>query len=215
MDLLQNSAHFYEKLTQSTYTFVLGSKSKKQYHFTIRAKSENFPHLVGLDKLKDITTIFQSKEKFSKKDGVLKRITEGSLKLEDLKKSSFLKSSSDFGIEERISFLPLITEIFEEGTSNSNVNFEFLKEKAYSKVDANYLLRVRKEVNGKPCFLNFFIKKDKYSDYYIPISFFPHKENRYEKNLQRLTLLYKCQNAEAVEKKELYKHQNFSLDSLE
>ena len=192
------------------FTFIFGNKKREQQVITISASDEHFPHLIGLDKLTDIAdSIYRGKSKAK----IVAGIQNGEIKLSEIEKSSlYIHGQFEHSIENRIKFFPLIKPIFDEGIDVGEASFIFLKKKAYSKIDADYLLRLKIRQDSKEYYLNLFLKKDKLSNDYIPISFFPRLNNDYEKTQTRLTLLYrKKENGEISE--ELYVHKNYTPPS--
>lgn len=209
MDKLLKAANTYKTLlTDHKYTFIFGDKKREQHAINLDAKPEHFQHLVGLDKLKDIQSfLFKSK----RKEDVFTKVMTKDITEADLEKSSFYTSDKfTESIERRIYFFPFITKLFDEGVSQDEASFIFLREKSYSKIDADYLMRykIKDEVDKVEYYLNLFLKKDRHSDSYIPMSFFPRKDRDYEKSQPRLTLLYKAEIKGNVEK-ELFKRNNF------
>lgn len=94
--------------------------------------------------------------------------------------------------------------IIDNGWNEDEMTFIFIKKMAYSQIDADYLIRFKTDPEDQGCYLNLFLKKDNYSDDFIPISFFPRLNDDYEKRQSRLTLLYKTRSTE--EKTEEFIH---------
>lgn len=212
MDILVEAADFYRKLTNSEYKFEIAYKGQIKT-ITFIAKDENFPHLIGLDKLKDINTkVFVDDRKAKDKRGntkankniakerVLGRVEERKLTIEDLSKSSHFdlkQDSKEFSVKDRMKYFLYLKKFFDSTSGIENpeeVYFSFYKKQAYSSIDAEYLIRLIIVDNEVKVYLNFFIKEDMYSENevkYIPISFFPRTDDKYEKMQKRWTLLYK------------------------
>lgn len=194
MDLLINAADFYNEFMKYKFTLIFGDKKRKQYIITIAAKSEHFSHLVGLDKLKDINSSIYKKHN---KSQIIDGIQNGDITTQQIEKSShYTHERFEQSIKNRLEFFPLLQPIFENGWNKEEVTFIFIKKKAYSKIDADYLIRFKMSRDSKDYYLNLFLKKDNFSAEFIPISFFPRLNNDYEENQPRLTLLYKARITE-------------------
>lgn len=210
MDILTNAADFYKEFMTYKFTLIFGDKKRRQHNITIVAKSEHFPHVIGLDKLKDITgSIYRTHNK----EQVINGIQNGDITTNQIEKSShYTNKQFEHSVKHRIEFFPLLRPIIDNGWNKEEVTFIFFKDKAYSKIDADYLIRFKITHDSQEYYLNLFLKKDNLSDVYIPISFFPRLNNDYEKNQSRLTLLYKARKIEEDEDtEELYIHKGFNL----
>lgn len=207
MDLLTNAADFYNEFMKYKLTLILGDKKRKQYIITIAAKSEHFPHVIGLDKLKDISgSIFKNRSK----EQIISGIQSGDITTRQIEKSShYMHDQFEHSIKNRIEFFPFLRPIIDNGWNKEEITFVFIKKKAYSKIDAGYLIRFKISRDSQNYYLNLFLKKDNLSADFIPISFFPRLNNDYEKNQPRLTLLYKARSTED-ETEELYIHKGFN-----
>lgn len=191
MTILEDAANGYQSLINKKIINIYGKKGK-EIHITILFKDEHFPHLIGLDKLKDIeSTIYKNREKAD----VHKAIIENKLTDEDIEKSSLLhRSSSDndnkfYTVNERMKFFPKVVELL---FNRNHVFYSFIKLKSGSQINADYLLKytIEKEKTDDPTYLFLFIKKDAYIDgVYIPISFFPSNNESYFKGMPIYTLL--------------------------
>lgn len=170
-DILKDAAEFYRILTNHHYKFTLGYKGTSK-EIILRCKDENFPHLLGLDKLKDIRQVVfkeivddlskeyikrkgkhKRKQKRKKKSNqgkemVIKRIESNDLTLEDLEKSThfqYVDKDIPFSIEDRIKYFPYIKILFESVdhvVNRDEVYFTFFRKKVFSNIDAEYLIRV-------------------------------------------------------------------------
>lgn len=208
MDLLKNAADFYSDLMKYEFTFILGDRKRKLNKITLAAKSEHFPHVIGLDKLKDIGGLIY---KNHSKEQILFGIQNGEITTEHLEKSShYVQKRFEFSIKNRIQLFPALRPVFDKGWNKDEITFTFIKEKAYSKIDAEYLIRFRINRDMHNYYLNLFLKKDRYSNNFIPVSFFPRLDHSYEKGQPRLTLLYKARSTED-QKEELYIHKGFDF----
>ncbi|MCC3711719.1 Barnase-EndoU-ColicinE5/D-RelE like nuclease [Staphylococcus hominis] len=191
MTILEDAANGYQSLINKKIINIYGKKGK-EIHITILFKDEHFPHLIGLDKLKDIeSTIYKNREKAD----VHKAIIENKLTDEDIEKSSLLhRSSSDndnkfYTVNERMKFFPKVVELL---FNRNHVFYSFIKLKSGSQINADYLLKytIEKEKTDDPTYLFLFIKKDAYIDgVYIPISFFPSNNESYFRGMPIYTLL--------------------------
>lgn len=205
MDILIDAVKFYKDISSYKFTFLLG-KSGTLHNVVIRAREEHFPHLLGLNKLKDIDSIFSGKGKNFDKSSVVRRIENKEISLESIQKSSFFTHKNfEFSVENRISFFPKLKPLFTGENIADEASFIFIKKNSFSNIEADYLLRLKIVHEQAPCYLNFFLKKDNLKDphddceYYIPISFFPRLNQDYEKRQPRLTLLQKSRNKDDVE----------------
>lgn len=213
MDILQEAAGFYRYLTRYQFTFILGRKGEEK-KIVLRTLDEHFPHLIGLDKLKDLDFIFTKKKKNLGKSSVLPRIESQDITLDQIEKSShFTNENFSHSIENRIAYFPKIGTLFEPDIDLNEVYFMFYSKKAYSSIDADYLLRIRINVDTTPCYLNLFIKKDSYQndpnvEYYFPRSFFPRLNTDYEKGQTKMTLLKKSK-VDTDGEEILFVHKNY------
>lgn len=191
MTVLEDAAYGYKKIINKRILNTYGKKGKKK-HITILFKDEHFPHLIGLDKLRDIeNTIYNNRTKAEVHNAIL----EKELIDEDIEKSELLyKSSSDnnddyYTVNDRIKFFPQVVEML---LARNHILYGFFKVKAHSMINADYLLKytIEKEKKDDPTYLYLFIKKDEYiKDVYMPISFFPSDNKQYFNGMSMYTLL--------------------------
>jgi len=223
-------------LTEYEFKFIIGKKGNTK-EIILRARDENFPHLLGLDKLTDVDNIFlvddsKKKPKAYKgnkhnnrssnlaKELVIKRIENKELTLSDLTKSEHFSSENTefkFAIGSRIEFFSKIEPIFTAAPLPEEAYFTFYKAKAFSSVDAEYLFRLKLKDDKGDLYLNFFLKKDTYDNsegkYYCPVSFFPRRNQDYEKGQSKWTLLYKLKTCISDSSEEiLYQSKSYSED---
>lgn len=171
MDLLKNAADFYSELMKYKFTLILGDRKRRLNTITIAAKSEHFPHVIGLDKLKDINSFIY---KNRSKEQIIRGIQNGEITTEHLEKSShYIDQQFEFSINNRIQLFPALRPILEKGWNKDEITFTFIKGKAHSKIDGDYLIRFKINHDAQDYYLNLFLKKDSYSDDFIPVSFFP------------------------------------------
>ena len=52
-DALLQSAFIYQEISKYEYYFIFGDKKRNLYYIPIKLKNENYPHLIGIDKLTD------------------------------------------------------------------------------------------------------------------------------------------------------------------
>lgn len=206
MDSLTNAADFYNELMKYKFNLILGKKGK-QHIITIAAKSEHFPHIIGLDKLTDIgTSLYKNRNN----DQIIHGIQDGEITIQDIEKSSHYNHNQfEYSVKNRIELFPYLRPIIENGWNENEMTFIFIKRIAYSQIDADYLIRFRTDHKGQECYLNLFLKKDNYSDDFIPISFFPRLNDNYEKDQPSLTLLYKTRSTKD-KNEELYIRDGFA-----
>ena len=113
MDILANASNFYTEFMKYEFIFIFGDKRRKQHIINIAAKSEHFPHVVGLDKLKDIKgSIYKNHNK----DQIIKGIENEEITISQLEKSShYTHEELEHSVEKRIEFLPFLMPIINFG----------------------------------------------------------------------------------------------------
>ncbi|WP_241519825.1 PBECR4 domain-containing protein [Staphylococcus delphini] len=119
---------------------------------TILFKDEHFPHLIGLDKLKDIeNAIYGNRTKAEVHNAILeKELTDELI----VKSVHFYRASSgnNYTVNERMKFFPKVIEMFFE---RNHILYGFFKVKANSMIKADYLLKytIEKKKADDPTYL--------------------------------------------------------------
>ncbi|MFH0717152.1 PBECR4 domain-containing protein [Staphylococcus delphini] len=157
MTVLENAAYSFKKIRNKKIANIYGRKGKT-LKITILFKDEHFPHLIGLDKLKDIeNAIYGNRTKAEVHNAILeKELTD-----ELIVKSVHLyraSSGNNYTVNERMKFFPKVIEMFFE---RNHILYGFFKVKANSMIKADYLLKytIEKKKADDPTYLYLFIKK--------------------------------------------------------
>ena len=88
MDKLQKTALAYQLVMQAQYYFEIAKKNTKR-EFVLTFEREDFFHMAGLHKLKDVTTL-----QIQKSRGIIyDRILEGNITLDQVENSFFYQLS--------------------------------------------------------------------------------------------------------------------------
>lgn len=191
MTVLEDAAYGYKKLINKRIVNTYGKKGKK-INITILFKDEHFPHLIGLDKLRDIeNAIYKNRTKAEVHNAILeKELTDEIIEKSDLLHKSSSDNNDDYyTVNERIKFFSKVVEIIFE---RNHILYSFFEVKAHSMIKADYLLKytIEKKKIDDPTYLYLFIKKDEYiKDVYMPISFFPSDNKQYVSGMPMYTLL--------------------------
>lgn len=166
---IYKSAIAYSELFKKEYNFILGKKGKKE-KIVLKFSFLELPHLMGLHYLKDIAA---SAEKPS--------IVFNRIKQKKYTDTLFENSLFYEDINERIGIVADLENILD----SENVIFKLIKNKFYSKINANYILECVKE--NKIVYI-FITLRD---GFYYPISLFYKKEKDYTQNQPKCTVLKK------------------------
>ncbi len=172
MDKLKECAEAYEKLLGVEYHIQVGRK-EKLYSINLSFKKENFVHLTGLHKLKDlgIHTI--------KREYVFDDIMNGQITVEDIMRSSFYPE-----MQPRLEPFIQIESLLD---SNNNVFLYSEKRNNFSLIKAEYVLKNEFENNVVYIFLD----KNEREPGHFCRTFFPKSKQDYTINQARCALLYK------------------------
>ncbi len=198
-DLLYQAAFEYRKLKNIIYKIVLGRKNKT-YYLKLHFPEETFFHLAGLQHLTDLT--FPSKNK----QRIYKEILNGKITCKTLEKSVFYRS---WFIEERLSILPRINEIFESKVVTYLINPQQYIQ--YTNIKADYLCE-QKNVDE---ILYLFLAIEKNNPTSIKecraISFFKKHRTDYTKGTSKTTVLLieKIENGKTTQ---IFRNPNFRED---
>ena len=179
MDKLQKTALAYQLVMQAQYYFEIAKKNTKR-EFVLTFEREDFFHMAGLHKLKDVTTL-----QIQKSRGIIyDRILEGNITLDQVENSFFYQD-----IEKRLLYLGKIQELLD----SNQIVFQYLENKnKASHIKADYLMEEGRETAVIYIFLN---ERSKAEKGQIPRmccrSFFPMNQLDYSRNQPSYTLLKK------------------------
>ena len=184
MDILQEQAIAYQKLMQYEYYFAVAYRTKTRA-FILRFPIDNFLHLTGIHKLKDLSVHRMASEK------LFAKCLNGTLKYDDLKKSN----SFDL-IENRICFVSKIEELLDSKHLVIICNGNFMRQ--YSKIPADYINEGMVDDRTFYLFLQDYNKNKQKNIETIdlqtivyPISCFPKGKLDYKNNNMVATILVK------------------------
>lgn len=173
MDLLQQCASVFERLTGYQYRFTLGRKGK-MVEIILGFSETDFHHLVGLHKLKDINIARDNRK------SVFRDIISGRITYQTIAKSAFFSES-----RLRLEAFQFIEDLLD----GEQLVFRFNKKLLpYSAIDGEFLLKMGDDIALNISFL--FIDKDDHGVYFCR-SFFPMERTDYTKNQMQYTLLKK------------------------
>lgn len=172
--LLLSSAKNYEKVLSKTYQLVLGRKGK-QTILNIVFEEENFSHLAGLHKLKDIS--YPTKSKYE----IFKLILDENISEDTLKKATAFPK-----IQDRLLLLSSLKECF----SSPNLSVRYSKQFPIkgSKIRWKYLLEFSFDNTVGYLFLDI-LRNSGQSNYFKPVSIFKKTSKDFTKNQEKYTVL--------------------------
>ncbi len=172
MDKLRKCADEFDKLTDVQYNIIIGRKGKT-IKIQLRFYKDNFHHLLGLHKLKDLSLARENR------GNVFEKILAGEITLDFIKKSQYYSN-----IKGRLEPLTNLGDLLE----SDNVTFKYSQKfNPSSKINADYLLTV--EFNDNDTYI--FIKKFDVVDEYFCRSLFPKTDKDYTAGQTKFALLYK------------------------
>ncbi len=172
MDALRECAGKFQRLLSYEYVIVAGSKGKL-LELTLNFSAEQFPHLIGLHKLKDLSN---KRLNYSK---IFQMILDGIITNDDLLKSQYYDE-----IKERLSLFPILETILDSNELIIRYNSGHIRG---TFVDAEYLV-------AYPCLdkiVHYFLTRDKETGKYIGKSFFGRDDDKYINGQQRFKILKK------------------------
>lgn len=175
MDLLYASAYTFHALMENVYTFILGRKGHLK-EVILGFSEEDFHHLVGLHKLKDLDIARANRQKVFR-DILAKRIT-----CNDLKKSSHFQNISN-----RLETFPRLETLLDTSQLVFRYNSKLYP---YSAIKSELLIKMGDGIILEIAFL-FLDKKDKEKSIYFCRSFFPLEKKDYTEGQMKYTLLKK------------------------
>ncbi len=172
-DKLFECALRFKKLLDIQYVLTFGHKGKTT-NLTITFNEENFCHLAGLHKLKDMNHL--------KRNATINfnKILDGSLTYKEISCSAHIHE-----IEDRLRVLSKLEFILD----HENTNWKYCQENSpfYSKIRADFLI----EHKDENAISYIFIKENNSECHHSCNSCFEYKRYDYTKNQTRLTLLEK------------------------
>lgn len=183
MDDILAAALTMERLKNYRYEIALGKKGQR-YDISLSFYPDNFFHLTGLHKLKDIEQLRSGRQAW-----IYHSILSGDIT------DVFLQRSTKFSdVEGRIKAFSYLEELLDE----NRLYFRYdPRKKAFSTIVADYL--ISGEVGGMEIYL--FLSEDTDGTYYCK-SCFPHTRVDFAQGLTKYTLLQKVKVNLATEEKE-------------
>ena len=172
MDYLQVCAKAFEHLLDTKYHIVIGRKGKLT-ELNLLFDPTEFHHLIGLHKLHDLRLSRGNREK------IFRQILDGSLSMEDLKKSRYFST-----IQKRMEPFSQIENFLD---SNKLIFRYNQKLQSFSLIEAEYLLSTPYESTD----IYIFLDQRPQPDSFFCRSFFPKEEKDYTKGQAVYTLLKK------------------------
>lgn len=173
MDILQQCAWNFDRLTNIRYRMIIGRK-KRTLELVLTFDGSEFHHLAGLHKLKS-NLMVRTVPHLT----LFERLLAGRWSLENI------AHEDEFPlIRDRIAYLAGLEDFLD----SNRLVFRFDYRRAYPSVlKADFLLQ--NDVEGEGLYL--FLAKRRESDAYVCKSFFPKAGKDYAKGQERYTLLYK------------------------
>lgn len=180
MDKLKECAINFEKLLDIQYKIILAKKGKPT-KFVLTFDKKDFHHLVGLQKLKDISNLKRDRAI------IFDEILNDVITYDMISKSPFFESNEEkkqFGIKSRIDYFIHIEKILD----SNNLSFKYNKNKnAWSVIDCEYIFK-NSDFDRE---LFVFIDKRDNKENKFCRSFFPRENTDYTKEQIKMTLIYK------------------------
>lgn len=178
MDKLEKCLEYYDFLLDKEFHYKLKG-NKSTYKFKLFFTPGNFPHLIGLHKLKDIEIIrkFNDKENQDISANTLcKMIKNKKLTYKMIEKSDFFNL-----MKNRITYFRNINELV---LSDQFVKFVVDKTEDGSKVKAEFIVYLEK--NNK--YMHLFIAKNLETGYYYPETYIVSDDDYFIKNQKKIKL---------------------------
>jgi hypothetical protein len=172
MDKLQECAKAFEKLLDKKYHIIVGRKGKT-IDIALAFEVEDFHHLMGLHKLKDIEALA------GKRGKVYRDALSGRISLSSLEKSTHFSQ-----IENRIEPFSDLEKILDDNRLVFRYNE---KAHSFSRIQAEFLLSTPYMAHEIYVFLD---RKDVEEQFFCR-SFFPKENKDYTVGQPAYTLLYK------------------------
>ena len=175
MDKLLQCANVYKSLLDIEYNIVVAKKGK-EYKLKLTFSPEEFHHLLGLKKLKDISEVRGNRER------IFKKILNQDITYELISSSHFFSA-----IEKRFEYFNQVERLLDD----NNSIIKFIRQQKGSKIDWKYLF-VNKAQDNKCVYLFTDIREEnKDTEILFGRSFFPKGTFDYEKGQMKTALLYK------------------------
>lgn len=143
MDLLQQAADSYSNMMNYEYYITVG-KSGKLTSYILQFTENEFKHVAGLHKLKDLDEIRRSSSK-----KLLDDISQSTLTLSDIQNSEEYPK-----IEKRLRNMPYLEHYLDNATSFYNWDIE--KAASFSQIKANIMLPYKSQMNNNETAYVFF-----------------------------------------------------------
>ena len=176
MDKLTKSAKAFERLLKTEYTFKAGHKNKL-ISLKVNFMKEDFFHLVGLHKLRDIEKL--NDPSFSK-SRIFDAVADGTITFDDLQKSVFFDE-----IDSRIRYFCQLEELLDK----EDLIFRYYKNKVKgSGISADYLLFFDDNLPNLCFFLTY---RGNQKGVLCGSSFFAAENNRHIIGQPKFKVLYK------------------------
>lgn len=171
MDKLQKCALAYQTLLNTIYHLKLYSKGKI-INLDLSFKKENFYHLIGLEKLKDLQKTRGKPEK------IFDKIIRGDITYEDIAKSVFFLEMSS-----RLDYFHTLEYILD----NDYLTVALNQKKCFGRISADYVIYIK----NNNYYIHYFIVKDITDNTYYGMTFFDRTNDDYIVNRQKFTVIYK------------------------
>jgi len=163
MDKLLDAAQYYNSELNGKDFRLIAAKNGRVIEFEIRFNSEHFHHLIGLQKLKDLTQVNGNRAT------IFNSILNGKLTYKDLEKSEFFPE-----IERRIeNFKDIKSALNGEELMIKSLHGEF------NSIRADFMLTHQDEGYG---YAHLFLKESEREAITVPVTFIINADNKYLQN---------------------------------
>lgn len=174
MDALAKVLNLYEGLLNKDFYITIAKNGDKRILHLVFKKA-NFPHLLGLTKLMDL-----SKVKGERPGTIYNKVKRGDITYEYLTKSPHFPE-----IEQRINDFLNVQQII-QNLCNRKIIIQFNSERAGSTIEADYLIYSKE---GLQYLYLFIVKEFNQKNLFVPMSFFGSTNNGYLQNQTVYTVL--------------------------
>lgn len=162
MDKLLDAAKFYNSELNGKDFRLIAAKSGRVIEFEIRFNSEHFHHLIGLQKLKDLTQVNGNR------NYIFNSILNGKLTYKDIEKSEFFSD-----MEQRLeNFKDIKSALEGEELMIKSLHGEF------NSIRADFMLTHQDEGYG---YAHLFLREDREA-ITVPVTFIINADNKYLQN---------------------------------
>ncbi len=179
MDILQECAVSFEKLFHKNYVITAGRKGKL-VTITIIFQAEHFHHLIGLHKLIDLPQISKAKNKTI----IFHNVKSAKITYDEIKSSIYIEE-----VDQRMKYFTNI-----ENLLNSKIIIKFDKRKAYTSINAKFLIYELYE----GIYIHLFFEP-KNQELHIPCAFFPREDAKFV-NQQEIFTVLKIEKVDWIQK---------------